>query len=81
MKPTPLGSALIETYKRHSIDLWQPESRAQTEREIALIADGSKTIEEVLVRNITEFKTICDLTLAKRTELHDTFQSLCGELI
>jgi len=56
MVPTGLGLALIGSYQRLDKTLCEPQVRANMEQQVARIADGSESQEEVLRHNIELFR-------------------------
>lgn len=57
MVPTGLGLALIEGYKRIDKELCEPGVRSFMETQVASIADGSCSLQDVLEQNIKLFST------------------------
>merc|ERR1719188_767008 len=56
MVPTGLGLALIGAYTRVDKELCEPKIRAFMEQQVARIADGSESQEDVLRSNLDLFK-------------------------
>jgi DNA topoisomerase III len=55
--PTALGLALISAYRKMGLrSLWQPALRGLIERNIAAVASGQRTKEEVLVEAVEHFR-------------------------
>lgn len=58
LRPTPLGSALVQTYNKMELGLALPTVRSDVEKDITRIAKGEKSIEQVLNTNINSFLTL-----------------------
>jgi DNA topoisomerase-3 len=56
-KPTQLGIAILGAYQKIHLALGNPENRAQTEKNLALVAQGSKSRPDLLRQSIHELET------------------------
>jgi DNA topoisomerase-3 len=52
LKPTPIGLALVQSYKQLGIELYKPNLRGKIEREMRKITQGERNWEEVLAEAI-----------------------------
>jgi DNA topoisomerase IA len=53
-----LGIALVESYRAMGMTLHLPYLRATMEKRMSLVADGSKSKEEMICQTISEMETI-----------------------
>ena len=63
----------METYEAHEIDMGSPLSRAETEKELLQIAEGTISADEVLKRRIQEDKDLYRTVFNLRDKLSKTF--------
>ena len=56
--PSTLGVALVAGYDAMGFELSKPFLRAQTEMELRLICDGTKTKADVLRRSIEQYREV-----------------------
>lgn len=71
-KATPLGVALVNTYKDINVPLYKPFLRAQMERDMKEIADGKMTRDIALQRCLKEMQKIFE-DVSKKKERMSTF--------
>jgi DNA topoisomerase-3 len=68
-KPTAIGVSLVEVYQAIGIHLYKPALRAQMEKEMNMIANGTKPKREVLNDAIEEMHKIFHEVVAKKYKM------------
>lgn len=77
LKPEGLGIGLCEGYDEIGYAMSKPHLRAALEIELQQICNGTKTPEEVLRNQITEYQKVFEESTKKRARL---FQEICKRI-
>lgn len=74
--PTIIGYALIETYEKLGLHLHKPNLRSEMEKGFKSVAEGNQNKEQLLNKNLEDFRVICSGLIDKKQNFQDIFSQI-----